>query len=78
VTFRLLIACDGTPADRDGMALARCRAFLPVGNPATDTPDELVAAANRAGYRVTRDGRHLCPDCTRGATTTTTTERTTT
>lgn len=66
MTFRLLIACDGTPADREGMALESCRAFLPVGDPSRDDADDLVARANRAGYRVDGD-RHLCPDCARGA-----------
>lgn len=63
VTFRILIRCDGTPAERPLMALEQCRAFLPL----TPAPaEELVAAANAAGWTVRdRDGAHLCPACTR-------------
>jgi hypothetical protein len=63
VTYRILICCDGTPVDRPGMALERCRAFLPV-TPAE--PAEMATAVNRAGWRARdTDGTHLCPACVR-------------
>lgn len=64
VSWRILIRCDGTPAERPLMALETCRAFLSL--PA-DRPDtELALALNSAGWRVREeDGKHLCPACTR-------------
>lgn len=61
MTARLLIACDGTPRDRPGMALERCRGFLPM--PVAD-PAVLAEQANAAGWRVLGE-RHLCPACSR-------------
>lgn len=63
MTTALIVRCDGTPADRPGMALERCRAFLPL--PLVG-PVRLAELANAAGYRVLRD-RHLCPACAREA-----------
>ena len=65
MTARLLIACDGTPADRPGMALERCRAYLPTG--ATALLGARMAAVD-AGWTPLPDGRDLCPSCTRAAT----------
>lgn len=67
MTWRLLVRCEGTPADRDTIALGQCRGFLPVGDPSACTVEELVARLNAGGYRVAADGRHLCPDCARSA-----------
>lgn len=64
MTFRILICCDGTPAERPLMALETCRAFLPL--PAEPPAEELVLAINSAGWRVRQeDGAHLCPACVR-------------
>lgn len=63
MTLRVLVTCDGTPADRPSIPLGQCRAFLPLPMLA---PAELAAAANAAGYRAI-GGRHLCPSCVRSA-----------
>lgn len=63
MTFRVLVTCDGTPTDRPGMTLHRCRAFttFPAG-----TAPELTAALNAAGWMIRhRDRAHLCPSCVR-------------
>jgi hypothetical protein len=70
VTWVLILRCDGTTADRATVELGQCRGYLPMGDPDRDDAAVLVARANAAGYRVATDGRHLCPDCARGATTT--------
>lgn len=63
MSWRVLILCDGTPAERPLMALETCRAFLPL---APAPAPELVAEANAAGWTVREeDGAHLCPACTR-------------
>ncbi len=64
MSFRILVCCDGTRADRPGMALETCRAFLSLDAAAPDTA--LTAAINTAGWRVREeDGAHLCPACCR-------------
>jgi hypothetical protein len=64
VSLRLLVQCDGTPADRPGMALERCRAFLPLTY-STGVRARLIA--NHDGW--SHDGdRDLCPTCTRAIT----------
>lgn len=60
MTVRLLVQCDGTPDDRPGMALERCRAFLPLHDPQAN-----AAEYRPLGWSRTPDGRHLCPACTR-------------
>ena len=70
MTLRLLVTCDGTPADRPGMALERCRAYLPVEPrylPTSQTidPDSPIDVAHGAGWSQTPGGRDLCPACTR-------------
>jgi hypothetical protein len=70
VTVRVLVQCDGTPADRPGMALERCRAFLPtsVDTWAPDHRRDAFREAGEHGWNVTReDGRDLCPACARGS-----------
>jgi hypothetical protein len=71
VTVRLIVHCDGTPADRPGMALARCRAYLPTRGATIDTARaEAVAAgwltrwdpATWPAFSVQQD---LCPSCAR-------------
>jgi hypothetical protein len=64
VTARLLICCDGTPADRPGMTLERCRAFIP-----SRSPSRFGARrqAFEAGWSWA-EGRDLCPACTRAVT----------
>lgn len=68
MTVRLLIACDGTPAERPGMTLERCRAYYPtrvdVWSP--DHRRDTFREAGAHGWTVDRvDGRDLCPSCTR-------------
>lgn len=60
MTVRILIACQGTKADRPTVALETCRAFLPTR---AGTPALAVLEAKRAGWSY-RDGRDLCPSCT--------------
>lgn len=60
MTVRLLVGCDGTPADRPGMALGSCRAYLPTR--ATALLGARIAAAGAGWSHV--DGRDLCPSCT--------------
>jgi hypothetical protein len=67
VTALVIVHCDGTPADRPGMALSRCRAFLPLRG-TTHMHSDAVAA----GWTPATDGgptRDLCPGCTRAAAT---------
>src|SRR5688572_15301063 len=75
VTARLLITCDGTPADRPGMALETCRAFRPT---AASTIDAARAEAITAGWSTRWDPatwpapseqQDLCPACSRHTTT---------
>ena len=64
MTVRLLVACDGTRADRPTMALGRCRAYLPTRAATVFAArDEALAA----GWHCDLAGRDLCPDCARGA-----------
>lgn len=64
MTARLLIACDGTPADRPGMALETCRGFWP-SRAAYMLGARIDAAA--AGWTQPRPDRDLCPSCTRAS-----------
>ena len=71
MTARLLLQCDGTPADRPTMTLERCRAFLPAradvigpeGVPLVEARREAAAAGWSRD-----DDRDLCPACARGGT----------
>jgi hypothetical protein len=70
MTLRLLVQCDGTPADRPGMALESCRGFLPVVPrylPTSQTidPDSPIDEAAAVGWTSTAAGRDLCPSCSR-------------
>jgi hypothetical protein len=65
VSVRLLVVCDGTPADRPSMALETCRAYLPTG--ATALLGARVAALD-AGWLCDLTGRDLCPSCARAVT----------
>lgn len=69
MTVALLVRCNGTPADRPGMALERCRAFRPTS---ATTIDAARAEAIRAGWRTRWDPatwpapsvqQDLCPAC---------------
>jgi hypothetical protein len=63
MTWRILVCCDGTPADRPLMALESCRAFLSLR---LADADAMTAEVNAAGWRVREeDGAHLCPACLR-------------
>lgn len=72
MTAGVIVQCDGTPADRPGMALERCRAFLPT--PAL-SPDEARHVYGRpAGWTSRWDPatwpapsklQDLCPACAR-------------
>jgi hypothetical protein len=68
MTAGIVIRCDGTPADRPGMSLERCRAFLPTrawtpldaralyGQPAGWT-------SRLVGHDHLRRREDLCPAC---------------
>lgn len=60
MTARLIVACDGTT--RPGLALGRCRAFLPL--PMIGDLDATRGAAVAAGWALNEDS-DLCPACTR-------------
>lgn len=67
--IRLIITCQGTPAERPTMTLERCRSFLPVvpqWTPLTQLidPDAAINDAYLLGWSRTPGGRDLCPDCT--------------
>ncbi len=73
MTARLLIACDGTPADRPGMALETCRGFVPTR---AATVDAARTEAITAGWLTRWDPgtwpapsrqQDLCPSCRRAA-----------
>jgi hypothetical protein len=63
VSVQLLVRCDGTPDDRPGMALERCRAFLPVDRASHEGARNEATAQ---GWRCSLD-RDLCPACARGS-----------
>lgn len=63
MTARILICCDGTPAERPTIATGRCRAFLPSR---AGTPLDALVEAILAGWS-RRGPYHLCPGCTRAS-----------
>jgi hypothetical protein len=74
VTVVLVVRCDGTPKDRDTIALENCRAFLPTRS---YTVDEARTVALGEGWGIRWDPetwpgpsklQDLCPSCVRAIT----------
>ncbi len=74
MTVALIVQCNGTPADRPGMALESCRAFLPTR---ATTIDEARAEALGKNWGMRWDPdmwpapsvlQDLCPSCVRALT----------
>lgn len=70
MTVRLIVQCDGTPAERPTIPLGTCRAFYPtrVDVWSKDHRRDTFREAGDHGWTVDRDdARDLCPSCTRSA-----------